>query len=87
MYMLQLKASKCGIFFYFFFSPKDPLRSNSPVAMDTSIETVDPLGVNAPMQQESENRPSYYSSCPYVNSRSGSNKTILLFRHGSVAFQ
>ncbi|XP_052399921.1 serine/threonine-protein phosphatase 6 regulatory subunit 3 isoform X2 [Carassius gibelio] len=32
-------------------SPKDPLRSNSPVAMETSIET-DPLGVNAPMQQE-----------------------------------
>ncbi|KAL4622812.1 serine/threonine-protein phosphatase 6 regulatory subunit 3 isoform X2 [Arapaima gigas] len=29
-------------------SPKDPLRSNSPVAMETSTETVDPLGVNAP---------------------------------------
>lgn len=38
------------------FSPKDPLRSNSPVAMETSIETADPLGVNAPMQQESKNR-------------------------------
>ncbi|XP_034033007.1 serine/threonine-protein phosphatase 6 regulatory subunit 3 isoform X2 [Thalassophryne amazonica] len=33
-------------------SPKDPLRSNSPVAMETSIETVDPLGVNAPMQPD-----------------------------------
>uniref|UniRef100_A0A4W4GLZ6 Protein phosphatase 6, regulatory subunit 3 n=1 Tax=Electrophorus electricus TaxID=8005 RepID=A0A4W4GLZ6_ELEEL len=29
-------------------SPKDPLRSNSPVAMETSVETMDPLGVNAP---------------------------------------
>lgn len=46
------------------FSPKDPLRSNSPVAMETSIETVDPLGVNAPMQQESKNRLFYHSSCP-----------------------
>ncbi|XP_030588390.1 serine/threonine-protein phosphatase 6 regulatory subunit 3 isoform X4 [Archocentrus centrarchus] len=33
-------------------SPKDPLRCNSPVAMETSIETMDPLGVNAPMQPE-----------------------------------
>ncbi|KAL0968047.1 hypothetical protein UPYG_G00261610 [Umbra pygmaea] len=32
--------------------PKDPLRSNSPVAMETCIETGDPLGVNAPMQPE-----------------------------------
>uniref|UniRef100_A0A3Q0SHG3 Protein phosphatase 6, regulatory subunit 3 n=1 Tax=Amphilophus citrinellus TaxID=61819 RepID=A0A3Q0SHG3_AMPCI len=35
-------------------SPKDPLRCNSPVAMETSIETMDPLGVNAPMQPEGE---------------------------------
>uniref|UniRef100_A0A8B9JEV1 Protein phosphatase 6, regulatory subunit 3 n=1 Tax=Astyanax mexicanus TaxID=7994 RepID=A0A8B9JEV1_ASTMX len=34
-------------------SPKDPLRSNSPVAMETSIETVDPLGVNAPARKSS----------------------------------
>uniref|UniRef100_A0A672FGX5 Protein phosphatase 6, regulatory subunit 3 n=1 Tax=Salarias fasciatus TaxID=181472 RepID=A0A672FGX5_SALFA len=34
------------------FSPKDPLRCNSPVAMETSTETMDPLGVNAPMQNE-----------------------------------
>lgn len=36
------------------FSPKDPLRCNSPVAMETSIETMDPLGVNAPIQPEGE---------------------------------
>lgn len=35
-------------------SPKDPLRCNSPVEMETSIETMDPLGVNAPMQPERE---------------------------------
>uniref|UniRef100_A0AAQ5XIZ6 Protein phosphatase 6, regulatory subunit 3 n=1 Tax=Amphiprion ocellaris TaxID=80972 RepID=A0AAQ5XIZ6_AMPOC len=35
-------------------SPKDPLRCNSPVAMETSIETLDPLGVNTPMQPEGE---------------------------------
>uniref|UniRef100_A0A8C5EDE1 Protein phosphatase 6, regulatory subunit 3 n=1 Tax=Gouania willdenowi TaxID=441366 RepID=A0A8C5EDE1_GOUWI len=34
------------------FSPKDPLRSNSPVEMETNMETVDPLGVNAPLQPE-----------------------------------
>nr|XP_020468333.1 serine/threonine-protein phosphatase 6 regulatory subunit 3 isoform X3 [Monopterus albus] len=33
-------------------SPKDPLRCNSPVAMETSMETMDPLGANAPMQPE-----------------------------------
>jgi len=38
----------------FSFSPKDPLRCNSPVAMETSMETMDPLGVNAPMQPEGE---------------------------------
>uniref|UniRef100_A0A3B5R6F4 Protein phosphatase 6, regulatory subunit 3 n=1 Tax=Xiphophorus maculatus TaxID=8083 RepID=A0A3B5R6F4_XIPMA len=30
-----------------FFSPKDPLRCNSPVAMETSMETIDPLGLAA----------------------------------------
>ncbi|XP_010767665.1 serine/threonine-protein phosphatase 6 regulatory subunit 3-A-like [Notothenia coriiceps] len=35
-------------------SPKDPLRCNSPVAMETSLETMDPLGVNAPTQSEGE---------------------------------
>lgn len=35
----------------FYLSPKDPLRCNSPVAMETSIET-DPLGVNALLQPE-----------------------------------
>ncbi|KAK2838308.1 hypothetical protein Q7C36_013122 [Tachysurus vachellii] len=29
-------------------SPKDPLRSSSPVAMETSAEPADPLGVNTP---------------------------------------
>lgn len=38
----------------FNFSPKDPLRCNSPVAMETNIETADPLGVNAPMRPEGE---------------------------------
>ncbi|XP_075998344.1 serine/threonine-protein phosphatase 6 regulatory subunit 3 isoform X2 [Genypterus blacodes] len=33
-------------------SPKDPLRCNSPDAMETSIETMDPLGVNAPVQPD-----------------------------------
>ncbi|KAM6973496.1 serine/threonine-protein phosphatase 6 regulatory subunit 3 [Aplochiton taeniatus] len=33
-------------------SPKDPLRSNSPVAMETSVETMDPLGVNGPIQPD-----------------------------------
>ncbi|XP_047246732.1 serine/threonine-protein phosphatase 6 regulatory subunit 3 isoform X3 [Girardinichthys multiradiatus] len=32
--------------------PKDPLRCNSPVAMETSLETIDPLGVNAPMRPD-----------------------------------
>ncbi|XP_027885694.1 serine/threonine-protein phosphatase 6 regulatory subunit 3 isoform X5 [Xiphophorus couchianus] len=32
--------------------PKDPLRCNSPVAMETSMETIDPLGVNAPMRPD-----------------------------------
>ena len=47
---------------HFFFSPKDPLRCNSPVAMETSIETMDPLGVNAPIQPEGEMSS---NACPY----------------------
>lgn len=35
-----------------FFSPRDPLRCNSPDAMETNIEAVDPLGVNAPMHPD-----------------------------------
>uniref|UniRef100_A0A8K9UIP6 Protein phosphatase 6, regulatory subunit 3 n=1 Tax=Oncorhynchus mykiss TaxID=8022 RepID=A0A8K9UIP6_ONCMY len=35
-------------------NPKDPLRNNSPVAMETCIGTGDPLGVNAPLQPEGE---------------------------------
>lgn len=33
------------------FSPKDPLRCSSPVAMETGVE-LDPLRVNASMQPE-----------------------------------
>lgn len=56
MQVTVLNTVNVQTLFVSLFSPKDPLRSNSPVAMETSIETADPLGVNAPMQQEGKNR-------------------------------
>uniref|UniRef100_A0A3Q3J516 Protein phosphatase 6, regulatory subunit 3 n=1 Tax=Monopterus albus TaxID=43700 RepID=A0A3Q3J516_MONAL len=39
------------------------LQCNSPVAMETSMETMDPLGANAPMQPEGESKAEAETSC------------------------
>ncbi|XP_013888638.1 serine/threonine-protein phosphatase 6 regulatory subunit 3 [Austrofundulus limnaeus] len=49
-------------------SPKDPLRCNSPVAMETNIETADPLGVNAPIRPEESD--DWLGSCVVSSSSS-----------------
>lgn len=53
LFQRNLASIHCKQIFFFFFSPKDPLRCSSPVAMETSVES-DPLRVNASMQPESE---------------------------------
>ncbi|XP_076878440.1 serine/threonine-protein phosphatase 6 regulatory subunit 3 isoform X2 [Brachyhypopomus gauderio] len=56
-------------------SPKDPLRSNSPVAMETSAETMDPLGVNAPAgaEQWPADEPAHTPVSPGAKSGGGSD--------------
>lgn len=42
--------------FVFFQSPKDSLRSNSPVEMETSTEPMDPLSANVALATQPEGK-------------------------------